>query len=341
MSNLKRVATSPPSKENKKTKEEDCVVCLEPATDDVLECIWCDGRVHAKCVKISEEQSSVLGNVTNIVFFCNVCLHTLPTALKYYDDLSPMDSRITNVEKSIAEIQSTGNQLNTVSKEVEQFSKQHHEVADQISNLTARINQLVSHNNQIKTQIEDINVAIHKKSNEQTAQQSGSAPSQTITTGTTLTILEELADRERRRKNLIIYNMPEPTDGQSDQQSFKDLCSAAFSANVNLSKTARLGRKFDNKHRPLLVCIDDASVRDSILYQSGKLRKHDQFKNVYIAPDRTKFEREKHQKLVAELKQRRSNGEQNLVIRNGSIVVFSRHPQRAAGPASDQSSNHS
>jgi len=156
-----------------------------------------------------------------------------------------------------------------------------------------------------------------------------------------LTILDVLADRERRRKNLIIYNMPEPTDGQSDQQSFKDLCSAAFSANVNLSKTARLGKKFDNKHRPLLVCIDDASVRDTILYQSGKLRKHDQFKNVYIIPDRTKFEREKHQKLVAELKQRRSNGEQNLVIRNGSIVVFSCHPQHAAGPALDQSSNHS
>ena len=59
------------------------------------------------------------------------------------------------------------------SKEVQQFSKQHQEVANQISNLTARINQLVS-NNQIQTQIEDVIVTIHKKSDAQRARQSAS-----------------------------------------------------------------------------------------------------------------------------------------------------------------------
>jgi len=92
MSTLKWGDTSPPSKENKKAKKEDCVICFEKASDDILECVWCDGRMHAKCVKISEEQSAVLDNkiITNIMFFCNLCLQTLPTALKYYDDLSPI-----------------------------------------------------------------------------------------------------------------------------------------------------------------------------------------------------------------------------------------------------------
>ena len=45
-------------------------------------------------------------------------------------------------------------------------------------------------------------------------------------------------------------------------------------------------------------------------------------------------------KLVNELKQRRSNGEQNLAIRNGSIVVINRRSQ-PTGPVSDQSAKRS
>lgn len=76
-------------------------------------------------------------------------------------------------------------------------------------------------------------------------------------------------------------------------------------------------------------------MRDMILSYSGKLQKFDQYKNVYIEPDRTKLERQKHQKLVEELK-RRSNGERNLVIRNGSIIVLTRRP-----PQPTASSQHS
>ena len=66
-----------------------------------------------------------------------------------------------------------------------------------------------------------------------------------------------------------------------------------------------------------------------ILSFSGKLQKFDKYKNVYVAPDRTKFEREKHYKLVEELKRRRSNGEQNIVICNGSIITLTRRPSQS------------
>jgi len=44
---------------------------------------------------------------------------------------------------------------------------------------------------------------------------------------------------------------------------------------------------------------------------------------VFIAPDRTKLEQKKHKRLIAELKERRSEGEENLIIRNGEIAVRS------------------
>ena len=90
------------------------------------------------------------------------------------------------------------------------------------------------------------------------------------------------------------------------------------------------GPKNGSKLRPLLACFDDVSIRNRILSVSGKLRKFDQYKNTYIAPDRTKLERQKHVKLVEELKHRRSAGEQNLIIRNGSIIAVTRHPSAAA-----------
>jgi len=50
--------------------KETCVACSEKATEDILECVWCDGRVHWTCTKISADQCVVLDSVaSNIAFF--------------------------------------------------------------------------------------------------------------------------------------------------------------------------------------------------------------------------------------------------------------------------------
>ena len=53
--------------------------------------------------------------------------------------------------------------------------------------------------------------------------------------------------------------------------------------------------------------------------------------------DRTKFEREKHKKLVAELKERRTKGESGLIIRNGAIVA---RPPRPGSNPTNNVTNH-
>ena len=45
----KRAATSPASKENIKPKEDNRPICSESATDDVLECVWCEAQQHWSC----------------------------------------------------------------------------------------------------------------------------------------------------------------------------------------------------------------------------------------------------------------------------------------------------
>ena len=285
----------------------------------------------------------MLGNASNFMFFCNTCLHTLPIALKFYDELSPLDARVATVEKSITEIQSTANQLSTVSNEVHKFSKQHQEVTNQISNLiiTDRINQLVSHNNQIQNLIEDINVALRKKPDAESAQQSVSdAPSQptTSTTNSTYDIIEEMRDRERRRRNLVVYNFSEGSDRKADIDAFKALSNTVFQLDLAVSKAICLGPKFDNKIRPLLLTLEDYDDKNYLISHSHFLKCHDDHNKVFIVPDRSKLERIKHKKAVDELRQRRAKGETALMIRNG--VVVRRQPHQVA-PATSQSSDQS
>ena len=51
-----------------------------------------------------------------------------------------------------------------------------------------------------------------------------------------------------------------------------------------------------------------------------KLRKSDKWNKIYVSPDLTVREREVNRALRDELKRRRANGEQNLIIKRGRIV---------------------
>ena len=75
----------------------------------------------------------------------------------------------------------------------------------------------------------------------------------------------------------------------------------------------RLG-KVPNKHRPLLLNFENYEDKGLLLSYAHLLRHNDRYNDVFIAPDRTKFEREKHRKLVGELKERCSRGESGLII---------------------------
>ena len=71
----------------------------------------------------------------------------------------------------------------------------------------------------------------------------------------------------------------------------------------------------------MLVVLDNLNHKEYIVSHSHYLRRHSQFKNIYVSSDMTKFQRQKHKKLVQELKKRRERGERNLIILNGEIVM--------------------
>jgi len=77
-----------------------------------------------------------------------------------------------------------------------------------------------------------------------------------------------------------------------------------FNNHIDIEKLFRLGRKTDNKHYPLLVGFSSENDKQSLHAVAPCLRSSNEFKKVYIVTDMTKLERERHKKVVAELKRR-------------------------------------
>ena len=75
---------------------------------------------------------------------------------------------------------------------------------------------------------------------------------------TASSIADELADRDRRRNNIILYNFSEKSDREADRKAFNDMCQVVFSEQFAVSKVIRLGKRSEDKdrHRPLLVGLN-------------------------------------------------------------------------------------
>ena len=155
-------------------------------------------------------------------------------------------------------------------------------------------------------------------------------------------------DRERRKCNLIVYNIPETSTSvestdcvKKDDETFKELVGSIMDKgcpNLQITKAIRLGKLPAAKPRPLLISVRDELCKREILRSAYKLSKIPKWSNIYVSPDYTHKEREANKVLHEELKRRKENGEVNLGIRNGKIVTKQPRPDSNQTDQMDASS---
>ena len=87
---------------------------------------------------------------------------------------------------------------------------------------------------------ESINVAAQSKSYASAASPSNSA----------LSIIDELADLEKRRKNVIVHNFPEASDRKADSSSFLNMCKEVCNSDISVNKVVRLGKSLQKNRDP-------------------------------------------------------------------------------------------
>ena len=152
--------------------------------------------------------------------------------------------------------------------------------------------------------------------------------------------MEEAKDKERRKKNLIFYNLPESSKDdvkeriKEDWGSIKEVFERkGLEIKKNdVGNLYRLGRdKVIGKSRPLLMRFEtEEKKREVMSYcKDLKLVVNKESRSIFYSMDLTIKEREERKKLVEELKKRKENGQKNVTIRNGKIVnVIGSRPQR-------------
>ena len=137
----------------------------------------------------------------------------------------------------------------------------------------------------------------------------------------------EISEKEKRKNNVVIHNLLEPSGASEEEMKMYDMDHVQFliddaikADSINVTSAIRLGARRDpgSKPRSLLVTLSDG--RDEVINRQISIRGYKGYERIYIDPDRTPNERQFHVALREELKRRRGRGETDLIIRNGQIV---------------------
>lgn len=119
---------------------------------------------------------------------------------------------------------------------------------------------------------------------------------------------EELLERQKRSNNIVIFNLPVNED---DKRETEKLLSDIANRNINILKSARVGKSNKNGYKALKVTLSNHDDVDVVLKAKRTLKG----KNIYINADLTHLQRSNLNELKMELETRKKNGEEDLIIK--------------------------
>lgn len=138
-------------------------------------------------------------------------------------------------------------------------------------------------------------------------------------------LLQEVEDREKRRKNVIINGLPEKTDGTvKERQEFdincvKEMFQHLGLNHLNTATTHRFGKIKKDKVRPVKVRFRDTFSKEELLRKSKDLSRSIKFRNAFVSRDLTQSQQQQQYQLRQELRRQRDAG-LDVVIYNGQVL---------------------
>ena len=156
-------------------------------------------------------------------------------------------------------------------------------------------------------------------------------------------VMGEEKEKEWRRKNVILFNLPETRDKGASEKvedgKRVDDVMKEIGVDVGEYETARLGAPDDKrvKPRPLKVTVKIAEKRDEILRKARNLKDSEEYRKmkVGITADKTLEERKKDKALVDEKKRREEQGEDVIIFRGEVMTKDEANKKGRRQPASE------
>ena len=292
----------------------ECKFCTSTSTDDkLLQCDRCDFGVCLPCSTMSSVLYELMNkNSQGVHWFCKECdsqaMKDVQTGqqieerCKFYfnkcrDEIKEVESTLNNkIDTEVARLDSEVKALKSLSasqrtKNVE-LSKKVDEL-EQEMNVGATV---------VEQKIEERTTNIAQKS------------------------ISEILEREKRRNQLILFNIMESDKEEAKQRQeddSKEICRILESINAasDIDQVIRVGQK-QTTPRPIKIKLKNQSNKDRILKAAMNLKGTE----IYISKDMTPLEQAEHRKLVMELKKKRGEAgvDDQWVIRRGRVMNASR-----------------
>lgn len=137
-------------------------------------------------------------------------------------------------------------------------------------------------------------------------------------------VVNEVMERQRRTKNLVIFGVVEPPSDSSREEAALHDSGNVYDILANIVpeyrnddlKIQRLGRHTSNRNRPIKIALRNEQEVINFIRNAKRLRSSVNYKNVFISSDRTPRQIKLFNQLKEELNIRRTNGETGLKIRH-------------------------
>lgn len=170
-------------------------------------------------------------------------------------------------------------------------------------------------NKQFKTEIDELKKTVKRLEEQKSESTSGV---QKTTTDT----LNEIRDREYRRKNLVIFGIKELDSEEPDERRsydiniFKEILQASGTNGALESlKVVRIGKREVGKTRPMKVMMKEEEDVKTVLLKVKEIKQNQCYKNLTFSCDRTKQQLAEYKNLKQILTSRKENGEVDIGIR--------------------------
>lgn len=136
----------------------------------------------------------------------------------------------------------------------------------------------------------------------------------------------EQLEKERRKNNLMIFNLKESNKGapkeryEYDEEKCRELFRMLGTMEIGIETVVRIGKPTPNRDRPLLIKLTQVRDTKLIMQAKSRLKTLDGFSKVFVERDLTVAEREQNKELRRELYEKRDIGNAWYIIRGGKVV---------------------
>ena len=270
-----------------------CNVCSKffgDPDDKVLECQRCRDHFCIKCLNKSVEEYNLMNN-SDIMWFCVPCREKVERNIvvdreieeRCNDMMKMFDSRIRYLEEEVAKKCDEGQVRNIVSE------------------------------------MTKVSVASQENGDTNYGRKDGNEQSVTA-------VMSEINERKNRECNMIIYGIKESdSDDKETRRNYDrehvervaETCDVSLEED-SITKILRLGKfNSEKKNRPLLVSFSHPGKKVEFFKGGSNLRDNARFKDVRLANDLTRTEREMEKNLYAKARDltEKSSGEFRFRVR--------------------------